>query len=595
LKSPLGLNFSGFVLSDWGGCHSTISSALNGLDQEMPGSDYFGQALIDAVNAGQVPMSVINDKVYRILVPMFQQGLFDIPSSGDQNTNCTSPQHTLISRSIAAAGTVLLKNTNNAVLPIDITSVKNILVVGDAASIAPQCCGYGSGFNNPPYINSPLEGITSRAGSGINVTYIPSPASSSSLHQWVSSERGDHFLDFACTECDNSYIDKRIEGFAYSTQCPECVELILYYDGGNFSNCVTTSAYPPGTSYEYIRPIGYALPLSYNGPLQTSILELWGGVEIVNGITHTTYFTLATTDSRTEAQAMNLKLIGQIARLTSTSDSPDISSVTKLAAAADFVIVVVATPSSEGSDRPNLDLSLSDDALVTALVGANTMTTVVLNSPAAIIMNWSDTAGAILHNFFPGQEMGNALADILFGDVNPAGRLPLTIPMSDDVKPLPTPEQYPGVNGSVYYTEKLLIDYRWYDANNITPRFPFGHGLSYTTFTYSNLVIDTQSQAPSVLVSFDLKNSGTRSGKEVPQLYLVFPKESAEPPQVLRGFDSIFLFPGATQTVSMILTARDTSIWAIRPIYAWQQQKGTFNVNIGASSRDIRLQGSFTL
>jgi beta-glucosidase len=595
LKSPQGLNFSGWVLSDWGGVHSTLASAFNGLDQEMPGSQYFGQALIDAVNAGQIPMSVIYDKVFRILVPMFQQGLFDIPSTGTQDTNCTSSSHTLLSRTIAAAGTVLLKNANNNVLPIDTTSVKNILVVGDAASLSPQCCGAGSGFNNPPYIVSPLEGITTRAGPNINVTYAPSPASSVGLHQWVSASRGDHFLDFTCDACDNSYIDKRIEGFAYLNLCPDCIELMLYWDGGNLSNVVTTSDYLPGASYEYIRPIGYALPLSYNGPLATSILELWGGQEVVNGVTHMTYFTLATTDSRTEAQAMNLKLIGQLGRVEVSADSPDLSVITKLASAADFVVIVVATPSSEGSDRPNLDLSPSDDALVTAVTAANPKTAVVLNSPAAIIMNWSDSAGAILHDFFPGQEQGNALADILFGDVNPSGRLPLTIPMSNSDNPLPTPEQYPGVNGTVYYTEKLLIDYRWFDSNNVTPRFPFGHGLSYTTFAYSNLVIDTSSKAPSVLVSFDIKNTGNRSGKEVPQLYLSFPPSSDEPPQLLRGFDNVFLAPGDTQSVSMELTARDMSIWAVRPIYAWQLQSGTFTVKVGASSRDIRLSDTFTL
>lgn len=595
LKSPQGLNFSGWVLSDWGGTHSTFESAMNRLDQEMPGSTYFGQALIDAVTAGQVPMSVIYDKVYRILVPMFQQGLFDVPSSGNQDTNCTSQPHTLLSRTIAAAGTVLLKNANNTVLPIDTSSVKNILVVGDSASLSPQCCGYGSGFNNPPYIITPLEGITARAGPSINVTYAPSPASSAGLHQWVSASRGDHFLDFSCDACDNSYIDKRIEGFAYNVQCPGCVELKLFWDGGNLSNVVTTSDYVPGASYDYIRPIGYALPLDYNGPLATSVLELWGGKEVVNGNTHMTYFTLATTDSRTEAQAMNLQLIGQLARVTVAADAPDISAITKLATAADFVVVVVATPSSEGSDRPNLDLSQEDDALVTAVTGANAKTAVVLNSPAAIIMNWSDAAGAILHNFFPGQEMGNALADILFGDVNPSGRMPLTIPMSDSDNPLPTQEQYPGVNGSVYYTEKLLIDYRWYDFNDVTPRYAFGHGLSYTSFLYSNLVIDTTSQAPSVLVSFDVTNTGSRSGKEVPQLYLSFPLSSGEPLQQLRGFDNIFLAPGAKQTVSMVLTSRDLSIWGVRPIYAWQLQTGTFTLHVGASSRDIRLSDTFVI
>jgi beta-glucosidase len=600
LKSPRGLNFSGWVLSDWGGVHSTVPSALNGLDQEMPGSDFFGPALISAVNAGEVPMSAIDDKVTRILVPMFRAGLFDTTNNGTEDTNCTSAAHTQTSRDIAAAGTVLLSNPN-ALLPLDASTIKSILVIGDDASTSPQCCGYGSGFNNPPYIVSPLDGITRRAGPGVNVTWVASPTSGGALHTFYSAAtapngRGDTFLDFTCTECTPDYVDEGIEGYANDSPCTGCVELDLWYNGGTSSNFVSTAAWPPPAGYEHIRTTAWAMPLSFD-PASSVVLELWGGNETVNGAnpsTHPTFFTLATAKSRAAAAARGLTLVAPIARLLTSPVVPDVARIAKMAAAADVAIVCVSTPSSEGSDRPNLDLADLDDALVAAVVAAQPRTVVSLNSPSAIVMDWADQAGALLAAFYPGQEMGNALADVIFGDVNPAARLPMTWPKRNEDNPLPTPEQYPGVNGSVYYTEKLLIDYRWFDANSVAPRFPFGHGLSFTSFAYSSLSIDTASSAPNVVVTFEVKNTGARDGREVPQLYLAFPASAGEPVRVLRGFASVELAAGASAPVRLELAPRDMSIWDVGA-YAWALQSGEFTVTIGASSRDFRLTGSFTL
>jgi beta-glucosidase len=246
-------------------------------------------------------------------------------------------------------------------------------------------------------------------------------------------------------------------------------------------------------------------------------------------------------------------------------------------------------------DRPDLDLSPADAAIVAAVLAAQPRTVVVLNSPAAIVMPWAPAAGAIVHNFFPGQMMGAALADVLYGDVNPAGRLPFTVPAADGDNPLPTPEQYPGVNGTVTYSEGLFIDYRWFDANGVAPRFPFGHGLSYTTFAYTNLIIDTASAAPAVRVSCTVTNVGGRAGREVPQLYVGFPPAAAEPPWVLRGFDSTpELAPAASAPVAFELSQRDISTWDAGA-HAWAPARGNFKIRVGASSRDVRLEGGFTV
>lgn len=195
---------------------------------------------------------------------------------------------------------------------------------------------------------------------------------------------------------------------------------------------------------------------------------------------------------------------------------------------------------------------------------------------------------------YPGQEMGNALADVLWGDVNPSARLPVTFPITEADTPMRTPEQYPGINGSVYYTEKLLIDYRWFDAAGVTPAFPFGHGLSYTTFAYSNLVIDAVSAAPNVTVTCTITNTGPVDGVEKPQLYLSFPAGAGEPPQVLRGFRAVPVAKGQAAQAAFTLVPRDRSIWDVGA-YAWAPVPGVFTVAVGASSRDLRLVSNFTV
>jgi beta-glucosidase len=188
--------------------------------------------------------------------------------------------------------------------------------------------------------------------------------------------------------------------------------------------------------------------------------------------------------------------------------------------------------------------------------------------------------------------MGNALADVLWGDVNPSGRLPLTFPASDAQTPLRTPAQYPGVDGVVSYSERLQVGYRWWDASSSAPLFPFGHGLSYTAFTYAELVVDATRAAPNVSVSFSVRNAGARAGREVPQLYVGFPDGAGEPPSQLRGFAALPLAPGEAATVALTLSPRDLSVWDAQA-HAWARARGQFRVAVGASSRDVRLEATF--
>jgi len=272
--------------------------------------------------------------------------------------------------------------------------------------------------------------------------------------------------------------------------------------------------------------------------------------------------------------------------------SNPLSNVQKVAQEADVAIVFVEAWSSEGMDRTNLDLPNNQDALVAAVAKVQKNTIVVIHSPGAVTMPWASSVDSILAALMPGQEDGNAIARVLFGDVNPSARLPVTFPVTSAQTPLKTPEQYPGVNDQEYYSEKLLVGYRWYDAVSQTPLFPFGHGLSYTTFSYANLSVREEGFA--VVVEFDISNDGKVKGSEVPQLYLGFPSSAGEPPQQLKGFKKVKdLAPGEVAHVHFELKEADLSIFN-ENTESWQAVTGLFTVHVGASSRDIRLMGQFT-
>ena len=611
LKHPRGLNFTGFVLSDWGGVHSTVASALAGLDQEMPGGDFFGPALAAAVTAGAVPLGVLDDKVLRVLTPMFAAGLFDAPPApgATQDANVTSGAHDALARRLAAAGTVLLQNAGG-LLPLGGggAPVAALVVLGDAAHVDPYCCGRGSGGLSPPYVVDPLAGLAARAGPDCNVTYVRTPPFFANISTWFAPARGDSFFSSGCPECFGLYTQVRVEGLASAAACDGCVQLDLWYNGATSSNLVAAAGFAPPPGYALVRPQAWVLPLNYSGPAPTAVLELWRGATTPTGQpagSHTDFWTLASAASRAEAQARGYTLVAALGRLplqqppTSALLPPPAAAAL---AAADAVVVVVSADSGEGSDRPSLALADADVAMITAAAAAAApgRVVVVLNAPAAVLTApWAARVAAVVMQFYPGQEMGHALADVLWGDVNPAGRLPVTFPVAAGDTPLQTPEQYPGINGSVVYSERLAIGYRWFDAAGVAPAFAFGHGLSYTSFAYSDLtLVDEGGAGGGVAVGFTLTNTGPRAGREVAQLYVGFPPSAGEPPLQLRDFASVPLAPGEALNVSLALDARGLSVWLPGPgggePGAWAVPPGVFLVAVGASSRDLRLHGSVT-
>ena len=442
------VKFDGWVMSDWGATHSTVDSANNGLDQQMPDDKYYGAALKKAVEDGQVSVSTIDAHVRNIFVPLFRQGLFDKAQPGTWSSNVRSPKHDAFSRMVAERGTILLKN-DQALLPLSLHA--SVAVVGEAGNKTPKAEGGGSSAVIAPYIVTPLDGIRKRAGTSGQVSY---------------------------------------------------------------------------------------------------------------------------------------------------ADGSDLAVAAKTAGAAQIAVVFVHTDETEGKDRPDLELPDHQDQLIEAVAEANKHTVVVLDTGGPVLMPWADKVAGIVEAWYPGQEDGNAIASILYGDANPSAKLPLTFPRTADQIPTAKKDQWPGVDGKSIYSEGLNVGYRWYDATNTEPLFPFGFGLSYTTFKVSHLAVEpakvelkSDSAADKVIVKVDVTNSGKRKGAEVVQVYVGHPAANGEPPHQLRGFARVELEPGETRAVSISLDARSFCTYDVSQ-HRWVIRDGTYRIFAGTSSRDLPLQGT---
>jgi beta-glucosidase len=273
-----------------------------------------------------------------------------------------------------------------------------------------------------------------------------------------------------------------------------------------------------------------------------------------------------------------------------TDPGRTVSSAVAKARAADIAIVMVTDEEGEGKDRPNLTLPNNQDALVSAVVAANPKTVVVSKTGGPVLMPWLSKVPAVLQAWYPGEEDGNAVADVLFGAFNPSGKLPVTFPQRETDVPADTPARYPGVDGTAHYSEGILVGYRHYDAKNIAPLFPFGYGLSYTSFAYANLKIT------GTTVEADVTNTGTRTGAEIAQVYVGSPSSAAVPeaPQELAGFQKVLLKAAETKHVTFTLNDRSFSHWDTAS-HGWKITAGRYQILVGGGSRDIRLRGSVTM
>jgi beta-glucosidase len=298
-------------------------------------------------------------------------------------------------------------------------------------------------------------------------------------------------------------------------------------------------------------------------------------------------------------------------------DRSNLAAAVDVARAADVAIVLAGTIAEEGRDRPSISLANGQDSVIAAVAAANPRTVVVLKDNASTLMPWVDKVPAVLETWFPGQEDGAIMARLLFGLATPSGKLPVTFPMRESDLPASDAKRWPGVDtlgnavsasapasfgGSgmptrVEYSEGLRIGYRWFDANAVKPRFPFGYGLSYTTFTLTNLAVSPHvaSATTPITVSVRVTNTGKRRGAEVPQVYLGLPSDAGEPPKRLVAFRKVWLEPGQSTTVRMTIDPRAAShpfgVWD-ESAKRWVVRTGSYTVSVGNASAGTFLTDS---
>jgi beta-glucosidase len=267
-----------------------------------------------------------------------------------------------------------------------------------------------------------------------------------------------------------------------------------------------------------------------------------------------------------------------------------------VARSADVAIVMVGDNDREGRDQ-SLDLPGSQNEIVSAVAAANPRTIVVLKTGSAVLMPWLDSVAAVVEAWYPGEEDGNAVASVLFGDVNPSAKLPITFPKRVEDTFAANPEQYPGVDKIAKYTEGIFVGYRYYDEKKIEPLFPFGFGLSYTTFAYKNLRVNPIHTVPrAVSVEFDVTNTGKVEGAAIAQVYVALPSSSVvpQPPKQLKAFQKVQIAPGKTAHVRLTLNDRAFEYWDVTS-YSWKPITGSIGVMAGSSSRDFPLKTQITL
>jgi beta-glucosidase len=271
-------------------------------------------------------------------------------------------------------------------------------------------------------------------------------------------------------------------------------------------------------------------------------------------------------------------------------DGSDIEAAVAAAKKAQVAIIMVGDDEGEDHDH-SLTLPETQNQLIAAVAAANPKTIVVLKSGSAVLMPWIGAVPSVVEAWYPGEEDGSAVADVLFGDVDPGGRLPMTFPVRAEDTLASNPDQYPGQNGVVHYSEGLAVGYRGYQEKNIKPLFPFGFGMSYTQFRYSGLTVSQTGSlsAPRVEVTFHVSNTGLRAGSDVPQVYLGFPhiEEGDEPPLQLRAFTKVELKQGESKTIRLVLDKGAFSWWSEQS-GEWKIPSGAFKIALGASSADIR-------
>ena len=493
---------------------------------------------------------------------------------------------------------VLLKNED--VLPFNKEKIKKIAVIGPNA-LKGQYLGGGSASLNPHYVVHPLDGIQAALSDQVEINYAKGchtykflPAIPSNLFKENDGFKVEFFNG---QEFEGSPIETKIlKGNKFWAMGGFGLDIVAQSERPSLS-VRFTGELEPEFSGEYDFEIFSIGPsrLTMNDAV---LIDNWTSQDPGDA-----FFGMGSAPRRGKINLekgksysleVEYKWEGRFPAVQIGMQAPDqfnlMEEAATIAQDADAVILIVGTNSdweTEGNDRENLSLPSNQNELVETVCKLNRNTVVVLNTGSPCEMPWVEEANAILQCWFPGQEFGNSLADILFGTVNPSGKLPTTFPKKlSDTPAFPT---YPGKDMQMDYEEGLFIGYRWYEREAIEPLFPFGHGLSYTTFEYSDLrAIPPKGESSVAAFEVAVKNSGNLSGKEIVQGYIGSSSSQIERPnKELKKFDKVFLDPGESKTVIFELSERDLSFWNVET-NTWQVEPAEYIFSVGSSATDIK-------
>lgn len=594
--------FDGVVISDWAGVTDTFEAARNGMDIEMgTGEEYHNYYLADpflrAVENGEIEMAVLDDKVRRILRLMFRLGVIGDGSrrpAGERNT----PAHQAAARAIASEAITLLKN-EKSLLPLDAGKIRRLLVVGDNADCRHHFGGHSSAVK-ALYEVTPLEGLKRLLeGSGVEIRSfrgypvgsgagLPIPSSLMGIVDAGAGTRG-----WSCEIYDNHRrIGEPVRSLPLeSPEFDPAKDLPEELRGKDFGVMIKGVLTPKKSeAWTFVLDGCSQACLGCEG---VNFVENCKSEENVCG---TAILPLEAGRSYKLEIPVNLHVGMPIypVRLTAVPGgvgAADVKDEELFAAAreADAVLFFGGlnhTFDAEGSDRKDMALHDGQNELISALAGINPRLAVVLVGGSPVEMPWIDEVPAVVQMWYAGMEAGNAIADVLFGRVNPSGKLPFTFPKRLADSPAHALNDYQPL--ICHYAEDLLMGYRWFDTKQIEPLFPFGHGLSYTAFEYGEPMVETD--GGEVVVRMKLANVGNRFGRETVQLYIAPPKSAfLRPVQELKGFAKVALEPGESREVEIRLNARSFAIYHPDK-REWFVEPGRYLLRLGASSRDIRRE-----
>jgi beta-glucosidase len=598
--------FNGIIMSDWDATYDGVGAANGGLDLEMPSGKFMNRAtLLPAVKAGKVSEATIDDKIRRILRTAIQFGWLDRDQT-DLSISKLNPEGRKVTLEAARSGMVLLKNDGN-LLPLDKGKIHSIAVIGPDAYPA-QPGGGGSAEAKPFTPVSYLEGVANYVGSGAKVYYdrgLPTLDDIANHTEFTTEATGGK--SGLKTEF---FTNRNLQGAPAVTRTDKHVNYEPARGGGGAASDISirwSGYFTPSAPGDYLVFVqgpgengGYRLYID-----KKLVFDNWTDWYAFVGETSMT-FTSGPHEVELDYYARggwgktvaNLGIVRPETLVTADAKS--------LASHADAVVLAVGFDTSsegESGDR-TFRLPPGQDELIKQITAANKNTIVVVTSGGGVDMaGWVDRVPALLQAWYPGQEGGTAVAQLLFGEFNPSGRLPISIERRWEDNAVHD-SYYPKNNEKkVEYTEGVFVGYRHFDKSGIKPLFPFGYGLSYTTFAYKNLNVSPASGAVSgseqddrrVTVSFDVTNTGSRAGGDVAQVYVGDQHASVpRPVKELKGFAKVSLNPGETRHVEVTLDRRAFSYYDVKS-HKWTVAPGDFDIYVARSAAEIELTGKLNL